>query len=75
MLSQIIDNQNKLLLEKEQEIERLEAQIEKISEELQAIKMSYDNSNDKTPIKAMGTEYRLLCAIENLMAEWEIKEN
>ena len=74
MLSQIIDNQNKLLLEKEQEIAKLKEQIEKISEELQEIKMSYDTSKDKTPIRATGAEYRLFCDIENLIEKLETIE-
>ncbi len=74
MYSQIIDNQNKLLLEKEQENADLKTQIEKMKKDLQEIKMSYDNSKDKTPINAMGAEYRLLCNIENIIEEWEIEE-
>ena len=45
-----------------------------MKKDLQEIKMSYDNSKDKTPINAMGAEYRLLCNIENIIEEWEIEE-
>lgn len=56
-------------------IMELEEQIKQMRKELQEIKMSYDNSKDKTPIKAFGAEYRLFCGIENLIEKWEIKEN
>ena len=56
-------------------IMELEQQIKQMRKELQEIKTSYDNSKNKTPIKASGAEYRLFCGIENLIEKWEIKEN
>ena len=66
-VSMFLLSQNKEYAELLNEINELKEQIEKISEELQAIKTSYDNSKDKTSINVMGAEYRLFCDIENLI--------
>lgn len=73
MLSQIIDNQNKLLLEKEQEIAKLKEQIEK----MKCCEMcKYKNLDwGFSPI----CEARDKIKIENPLTckcdKWEIKEN
>ena len=49
-------------------------QIEKMKERLREAKHRYDRAADKTPIRACGAEYRLLCDIERMLEDWEAEQ-